>query len=447
MPGKQADAPWKIRGARRAVDIVALVLAALLGTAGTSAAVPPPPNPSDSEIDSGRSAADTGAAEVGRLANQLAENQARLAALQDEVELKLEDANKALVDLQTAAAAASQAQRDAASARRAAESAAGSIALARQKLNRFAAASFEQGSTVGSVSAYLTAGSPRDLLARARLLNAVGADRLDALRGMQRAQVEKGNKDAEARQALDLARRRQADAAKAKTIADAAQSAAVRAQQGQESRAAQLRADQAVAEQRLYDAQSRLAGLRGQRQRYQDWLSQKQQEDNERARRAAMAASSNRGDAPAAARPSPPPGTTATAVIARALSQVGVPYAWGGGNASGPTRGIRDGGVADSFGDYRKTGFDCSGLLIYAFAGVRPLPHYSGYQYDLGRKVPLSQMRPGDLLAWSTAGRIHHIALYLGNGQMVEAQQSGTLVKVSAVRYGGIMPYASRLIG
>ncbi len=447
MPSEQADVPWRLNGVRKAVNVAAVVVAALMGAASISTAVPPPaPNPSDSEIGSGRRAAEAGAAEVGRLASQLAENQARLVALQDEVELKLEDANKALVDLQSAESATRQARLDAESSRRTAESAAGSVELARRKLNQFAAASFEQGSTVGSVSAYLTADSPRDLLARARLLNAIGADRLNALQGMQRAQVEKGNKDAESRQAFQLAQQRQAEAAKAKTAAAAAQAAAARAQQGQESRAAQLRADQAAAEQRLYDAQSKLAGLRGQRQRYQDWQAQKQQEDNERARRAAMAASGNRNDPPAVRLPSALPGATVTAVIARALSQVGVPYAWGGGNASGPTLGIRDGGVADSFGDYRKTGFDCSGLLIYAFAGVRPLPHYSGYQYDLGRKVPLSQMRPGDLLAWSTAGRIHHIALYLGNGQMVEAQQSGTLVKVSPVRFGGIKPYASRLI-
>ena len=447
MPSEQADVPWRLNGVRKAVNVAAVVVAALMGAASISTAVPPPaPNPSDSEIGSGRRAAEAGAAEVGRLASQLAENQARLVALQDEVELKLEDANKALVDLQSAESATRQARLDAESSRRTAESAAGSVELARRKLNQFAAASFEQGSTVGSVSAYLTADSPRDLLARARLLNAIGADRLNALQGMQRAQVEKGNKDAESRQAFQLAQQRQAEAAKAKTAAAAAQAAAARAQQGQESRAAQLRADQAAAEQRLYDAQSKLAGLRGQRQRYQDWQAQKQQEDNERARRAARAASGNRNDPPAVRLPSALPGATVTAVIARALSQVGVPYAWGGGNASGPTLGIRDGGVADSFGDYRKTGFDCSGLLIYAFAGVRPLPHYSGYQYDLGRKVPLSQMRPGDLLAWSTAGRIHHIALYLGNGQMVEAQQSGTLVKVSPVRFGGIKPYASRLI-
>ena len=134
-------------------------------------------------------------------------------------------------------------------------------------------------------------------------------------------------------------------------------------------------------------------------------------------------------------------------MINRALSQLGMPYAWGGGNAYGPTRGIRDGGIADLYGDYNKIGFDCSGLMIYAFAaaGYR-LPHYSGYQAYAGRQVPLSQKAPGDMLFWATGGRIHHVALYIGNEQMVEAPYSGSHVRIASVRYGGIVPYATRLL-
>ncbi|GAA3131429.1 hypothetical protein GCM10020255_005270 [Rhodococcus baikonurensis] len=83
-------------------------------------------------------------------------------------------------------------------------------------------------------------------------------------------------------------------------------------------------------------------------------------------------------------------------VIDRAMSQLGVRYSWGGGDANGPTVGIRDGGVADTFGDFENAGFDCSGIMIYAFAGVGiSLPHYSGYQYTAGRQVPASQMKRG----------------------------------------------------
>ncbi|WP_165242255.1 DIP1281 family NlpC/P60 protein [Corynebacterium lizhenjunii] len=134
------------------------------------------------------------------------------------------------------------------------------------------------------------------------------------------------------------------------------------------------------------------------------------------------------------------------AVIARAQSQIGTPYAWGGGDANGPTRGIRDGGVADSFGDFNKTGFDCSGLILYAFAAAGiSLPHNSGYQYNHGTKVPVSQMQRGDLIFYGPGGG-NHVALYLGDGMMIEAPQSGGTVQTTPVRTGGMAPYAVRLI-
>nr|WP_290221799.1 NlpC/P60 family protein [Corynebacterium confusum] len=134
------------------------------------------------------------------------------------------------------------------------------------------------------------------------------------------------------------------------------------------------------------------------------------------------------------------------AVIARAESQIGVPYAWGGGDANGPTQGIRDGGVADSFGDYNKVGFDCSGLVLYAFASVGiSLPHFTGYQYNHGEKIPTSEMERGDLIFYGPNAS-HHVAIYLGDGMMLEAPQSGQNVQKSPVRYGGMAPYAVRLI-
>ena len=134
------------------------------------------------------------------------------------------------------------------------------------------------------------------------------------------------------------------------------------------------------------------------------------------------------------------------AVIARAESQIGVPYAWGGGDANGPTKGIRDGGVADSFGDYNKVGFDCSGLMIYAFAGVGlSLPHFTGYQYNQGERISPQEMERGDLIFYGPNGN-HHVAIYLGDGMMLEAPQSGQTVTKSPVRWSGMSEYAVRLI-
>ncbi|GAA1480272.1 hypothetical protein GCM10009624_07120 [Gordonia sinesedis] len=133
-------------------------------------------------------------------------------------------------------------------------------------------------------------------------------------------------------------------------------------------------------------------------------------------------------------------------VVNRALSQLNVPYAWGGGDANGPTKGIRDGGVADSFGDYNKIGFDCSGLMVYAFAGVGiQLPKYSGYQYTAGPQVPLAQIQRGDMIFYGPNAS-QHVALYLGDNKMVESPQSGSYVKVSPLRTDGAMPNVVRLL-
>nr|WP_245555655.1 NlpC/P60 family protein [Gordonia soli] len=133
-------------------------------------------------------------------------------------------------------------------------------------------------------------------------------------------------------------------------------------------------------------------------------------------------------------------------VVNRMMSQLNVPYAWGGGDGNGPTQGIRDGGVADSYGDYNKTGFDCSGLMIYGFAGVGiDLPHYTGYQYTSGPQFPLSQMKRGDMIFYGPNAS-QHVALYLGDNKMIEAPQSGDVVKVSPLRTSGAMPNVVRLV-
>lgn len=125
-------------------------------------------------------------------------------------------------------------------------------------------------------------------------------------------------------------------------------------------------------------------------------------------------------------------------VIKRAQSQMGVPYSWGGGNAAGPSRGIDSGA--------NTVGFDCSGLILYAFAGAGiKLPHYSGSQYNMGRKIPSAQMRRGDVIFYGPGGS-QHVTLYLGNGQMIEAPYTGSVVKISPVRTSGMTPFVVRYV-
>ena len=123
-------------------------------------------------------------------------------------------------------------------------------------------------------------------------------------------------------------------------------------------------------------------------------------------------------------------------VIQRALAQRGVPFLYGGGNAAGPTRGT---GLKANI-----VGFDASGLIQYAYAGAGlKMPRTSGEQCNVGRKVALSQAKPGDLMCYGPGGT-QSVAMYLGNGQMIEATEPG--VTVSAARTSGMVPYLTRII-
>jgi cell wall-associated NlpC family hydrolase len=125
-------------------------------------------------------------------------------------------------------------------------------------------------------------------------------------------------------------------------------------------------------------------------------------------------------------------------VIKRMGSQMGVPYSWGGGSLDGPSKGVGDGANI--------TGFDCSGLMRYGFAGVGVLiPRFSGDQYNAGRHIPPSEARRGDLIFYGPGGS-QHVTMYLGNGQMLEASGSAAKVTVSAVRKPGMTPYLTRII-
>lgn len=125
-------------------------------------------------------------------------------------------------------------------------------------------------------------------------------------------------------------------------------------------------------------------------------------------------------------------------VIARGGSQRGIPYSWGGGAINGPSEGVEQ--------DAGKVGYDCSGFVRYAFAGVGvQLPKYSGDQYNAGRHVAPSQAKRGDLIFYGPEGT-QHVTIYLGNGQMLESSSAAGQVTVSPVRTAGMTPYVTRII-
>jgi len=504
------ERPGSSRGPARCGLAALAITAVLVGVPGTAAALPPtpPPNPGDSQLDAAAADARVKTAQVDNLAGQLAGAQAQLDQVRQQLELTMELANKAQVDLRWAQDAVTAADGGQAEAQQAVTEANRALADANQQASRFAVGSYQQGSTIGAFSAYMGATNPQDLLDRVALLNAVGGSQLDVMQALEQAHTRTLTANSTAQTSKDQAAAAAGRATGAKHAADNATQAAVQAQQTQAGRAQQLQTQRNKAQYDLDNARQNVAGLQGQRLGFEQWDTQRRAAEAEAAQAAAeqartqilaaadvtgsaprsagtalapagpmaaadvtgsaprsagtalapagpMAAADVTGSAPGSAgtalAPAGPMSATARTVIARAVSQLGVSYAWGGGNSSGPSLGVRDGGVADSYGDYTKIGFDCSGLMIYAFAGVGfSLPHYAGYQYLAGTQVPLAQMQPGDLITYSNDGTptgIHHIAIYIGNGQMIEAQQSGTYVKVSPVRYGeGIMPSATRLL-
>ncbi len=584
--------------------------ALIVGVAVPAGAVPPPPdNPSDQQIQDSQQQAAASAAEVGRLAGLVSKTEGDIERLKNEMELKAELANKAAVDLQVAQSDAAAALSAAKQAQADADAAGQAIVDAKAKAAAFAAASFRQGSVLGSMSAFMGAGSATELLQRQELLGQMSGSQLNVIGNLESTRTHKANLDSAARASLDAANAAQQRADDAKVAADAAQQ---QAQESLRNGEDQLVALQAQHEQQQADygaALASVAGLQNQRQAYNQWLAQKAAEEEaarlaaieaarlaaeeaarqaaaEAARQAAAAAAAaaqaaadeqarqaaaaqaaaeaeraaeraaaeqeasnaaaraaqeaqaaqnnetfyescdaaraagrgpiargesgyrsvldpnnngvacegtanaasgqasnepyyancdearaagvapiNRGESGYRSALDPNDngvaceGTASSGgssnsvsfnsgsnngqtVINAAMAYLGTTYAWGGGDYSGPSRGIRDGGTADRYGDYNKIGFDCSGLALYAWAQVGVyLPHYSGYQYSGQPKVSRDNLQPGDLVffAYNTSdpSTIHHVAIWIGNNQIIEAPNSGSYVKISNMYWNG----------
>ena len=108
-------------------------------------------------------------------------------------------------------------------------------------------------------------------------------------------------------------------------------------------------------------------------------------------------------------------------VVAIAMQYLGVPYVWGGASPSG---------------------FDCSGLVVYAFAQAgRPgLPHYTGSLWQMGVPSPATSSQPGDLVFFNGLG---HMGIYIGGGQMIHAPHTGDVVKISDITAATTSPATS----
>lgn len=403
-------------GVRTAARLVGTALAALVAlglTPGVAAAAPS--RPSDTQIAQAKAAADAVAARVAQLS-------AQLAAEQEAVEAARTESLIALDEYQATETAYQLAKERADAAAAALAQATAELGVARSEVVAFARRSYMDGSSYAGAAALITAADPGELIERAALLEAAGVHRSDVL-----GEVTVLREQADAAETVAVTALSEADAlhAEAAVALEVAQTAEVAARE----QAAQVAIQQVQLETELAQAQQELTRLVGAR------------EAADRTAQAAPAPApapkpTNTAPAPLGNTDTAGPGSAsaATTAINAAMAYRGLPYAWGGGGTRGPGPGKDpDEGVI---------GFDCSGLTQYAYAqaGIH-IPRNSRAQYAALPKVASSDLRPGDLVFWandpSDPGTIRHVAIYLGNDRVVQAPQSGDVVRESAMWWKG----------
>lgn len=431
---------------------------------------------------------------MAKLIADVAQANQRLQDLSAQIETEQESVNKALVDLETARDNAAGAQHGVEASQQAVKDADAAIAAAQKRFDTFAVATYVNGPS----GSYLTARSPDDIITTAAAGQTLAASSRRVMDNLRRARTEQVNKESAARLAKQQADKAVADAQSSQSAAVTALTSAHRKFGEQQQEVNRLAGERNAAQARLDAARNWSApaggpgaGLRAASPSGDRW--------DPAAPGPAGPPPGNAGQwagewdptlpmVPSANVPGDPIaiinqvlGISATSsqvtanmghkflqsiglikpdtpdsgitngriprvygrqaseyVIRRGLSQLGVPYSWGGGNAAGPSNGIGSGSGT--------VGFDCSGLVLYSFAGVGiKLPHYSGSQYNMGRKIPSAQMRRGDVIFYGPGGS-QHVTIYLGDGQMLEAPDVGLKVRVAPVRTSGMTPYVVRYI-
>jgi cell wall-associated NlpC family hydrolase len=379
------------------------------------------PVPTQAQVDKAKAAAAKKAGDVASLQAELAVANARLHSAADKAEMAAEAYNAMMWRLQ-------QAQQQTAAAKAAAEAALAEVAEQRAGIAQLVTQSYQDGTVLNGVTAVLGAEEPTGIMGRMGVVQSAGDsmqarfDQYTALNALARVAQAKAQKAEDAQAAL---------VEKAATLRDGAAQAANVAQ----SEAASIAGQRRQLLQQLADAQKISVKLAAKRQH---GLEKQAAE----AAAAANAAAAKHKAKKAKAQTEQvkqqaqqtedqlaefgveggwedpglplPRGTTdeARAAIEFARKQLGEPYVWA---AAGPDA------------------WDCSGLTMMAWrAGGISLPHYSAAQYQQTVHITAAQLKPGDLVFWGTSpNTIHHVALYIGNGQIIQAPRTGDVVKVS----------------
>ena len=421
----------------RAISVTALFASLAAATPGIALAAP-----SDEEIARAREAENAAKMSVAQI-------EVELASVKSEAEVALQKAMSAAEELNGARYSLEQATQTARQAQADADKAKADYEAGKQEIASIAQTAYRDGgSSLDSIAPYLSADGLRTVETKQATLNSFSASanvKMQKVAALE--QVANVMNDAAIQ-----AQAKQAEAtAQVETRSAAAQSAANNARNAQAMTAA--RRDALVAE--LARKQNTTVELINQREA--ELEAQRQAAAAEAARQAAAAEAARQQAAAEAARrareqqnsytPAPAPAASydddddtpswggggggnsdaAAGAIAWAKSKLGARYVWAG---EGP-------------------GYDCSGLVTMAYRsqGIY-LTHWSQAQYSEGTRVPVSQAQPGDLIFWNwDGGNIDHVAIYLGNNQIIEAPTFGVPVRITSI-YGwsAVLPYAVRVV-
>ncbi|HEX6336257.1 MAG TPA: C40 family peptidase [Jiangellaceae bacterium] len=402
---------------RRTAAIVAA--AALLAVTLTGPAAADPDYPSEEDVEEAREAEE--AAEEA-----VAEAEERLAALESKREELHIAAGRAVEAHNGAQVALAEAESAAQEATDRATRLAAEADLARDDLGRMAAASYRTGGPLAAWSLILQAAESDEFI-----------DRTATLETATRSQGEISDRwlvaSVEAEEAAAIAEDARADLAAAEELAEQAAADAAEAVAMHEAATADAEAEKETLLVALAEAQGTTVELERERQAALEEQARREREEEERRRaeeEARQAAAEAAEDEPETAEPTseptqspspapdPAPSDGADRAIEYAKAQLGKPYEWG---ADGP----------DSF--------DCSGLTMRAWeAGGVSLTHHSVAQANETARVAYSDLQPGDLIFWSDNGAaagVYHVALYIGDGQMIHAPSTGKTVEIQDVFY------------
>ena len=409
-----ADGPGGYFSVRRTAWAMAgcgLLTAAGLAGAPPRMALDGNPVPSAGQVQAAQNQVNQRAAALGQADERLAAANAKLTDLQTQAEILTENYDKTIVGEQQAQAAYTTAVNKLAGAQSAQRS-------SRRQVADLAATEFETQGGFDPMAAMLgDAHGVRAYLNQIGLGQVFARNRTDILAKNSADSVVAGVFRAEARTAL---KQKQADVRQAATLKMAIQAAVGR---------------QLAAVKTTKSVTSQLSGLLQGAQKTEQSLAAKRQAAlaaeaaAAAAARAAARAAQQRAASAASASSAPvsypnSPASSQQGNIAAdwALSQIGRPYQWGG---AGPDT------------------YDCSGLTMvaWAHAGVALL-HYTGDQWVEGVHVSLGSLQRGDLLFFATdnsdPATIHHVGIYIGGGDMVDAPYTGVDVRIDSIDAPGV---------